>query len=71
MKIEKIIGEHGPRQGACISGGCPAFHFTDDNRVLIQGARLEAVEKDGLSAPAHEDFVSIPREVFDKLTGHL
>lgn len=71
MKIQKIIGEHGPQQGFCINGGCPAFHFTDDNRVLIQGARLTEGEKAQLTAPAHEDFVAIPREVFKKLTSHL
>ena len=71
MNIQKIIGENGPQEGFCVNGGCPAFLFTDDNRVLIQGARLTEAEKANLTAPTHEDFVAIPREVFDKLTGHL
>ncbi|WP_309387891.1 hypothetical protein [Cerasicoccus frondis] len=71
MKINQIIGENGPQSSFCANGGCPAFLFTDDNRVLIQGARLTDGEKANLTAPAHEDFVAIPREVFDKLTGHL
>lgn len=71
MKIQHIIGEQGPQAGFCANGGCPAFLFTDDNRVLVQGARLSEAEKAKLTAPAYEDFVSIPREVFEKLTGHL
>ncbi len=71
MKIQRIIGEQGPQQGFCMNGGCPAFLYTDDNRVLIQGSRLTEAEKQSLTAPSHEDFVAIPREVFDKLTGHL
>ncbi|GHC12035.1 hypothetical protein [Cerasicoccus arenae] len=71
MKIQHIIGEQGRQTGFCMNGGCPAFLFTDDNRVLIQGVRLTEDEKASLTASAHEDFVAIPREVFDKLTGHL
>ncbi|GHB93330.1 hypothetical protein [Cerasicoccus arenae] len=71
MKIQQIIGEQGPQTGFCANGGCPAFLFTDDNRVLIQGAILSESEKAKLTAPAHEDFVSIPREIFEKLTAHL
>ncbi|WP_269537082.1 hypothetical protein [Cerasicoccus fimbriatus] len=71
MKLTKIIGEQGPQHGLCMNGGCPAFLFTEDNRVLIQGSRLTDSEKATLATPAHEDFVAIPREVFDKLTGHL
>lgn len=71
MNILNTIGEHGPRQGLCANGGCPAFHLTDDGRVLVQGSRLTDAERSVLTAPDHEDFVAIPRAVFDKLMGHL
>ena len=62
MKITNVISPRG-----CYSGLCPSLHLTDDDSVLVQGARLLPAQRDGLALPAHEEVVRIPKTVFDDL----
>jgi hypothetical protein len=62
MKITKVISPLG-----CANGACPSIVLTDSDVVLIQGVRMTAEAKAGLTIPAHEDAVSIPKHIFEEL----
>ena len=62
MRIVKAITPPG-----CAHGACPSLFVTASGEILVQGARLCANERNSLTVPAHEEVVSIPREVFDAL----
>ena len=62
MKIVKAITPRG-----CTQGACPSFHLTASGAILVQGDRLPVNHRNSLAIPAHEELVSIPREVFDAL----
>jgi len=68
MKIHKIIGADGPRDSMlCRGGGCPAAILTDGENVIIQGYTLTPVDRSQLADPTGEDFVAMPRAVFEKI----
>lgn len=67
MKIEKVIGENGATTLLCNGGGCPAAVLTDGDSVFIQGYVPSAEERGQLAGPAGEDFVRMPRAVFEKI----
>ena len=68
MTIQKIIGEHGEKKELlCRSGGCPAAIITDGDDVFIQGYVPSPSERSHLADPTGEDFVKMPRAVFEKI----
>ena len=71
MKIHKIIGEKGEMPQLCNGGGCPAAILTDGETVFIQGYVPSATDRSHLSEPAGEDFVKMPRAVFEKIARHV
>jgi hypothetical protein len=62
MKITKVISPRG-----CANGACPTIMLTDSGTVIVQGAKLPPKGRNSLRIPAHEDVVSIPKDVFDAL----
>jgi hypothetical protein len=71
MKIQKIIGERGEQPQLCNGGGCPATILTEGDNVVIQGYTLSAADRADLSDPKGEDFVKMPRAVFEKIARHV
>ncbi len=67
MKIQKIIGEKGEMPQFCNGGSCPAAIITDGDDIIVQGYVPSASERGQLSGPAGEDFVKMPRAVFEKI----
>ena len=67
MKIHKIIGANGEMPRLCNGGGCPAAILTEGDNVVIQGYTLSATDRSHLSDPTGEDFVKMPRAVFEKI----
>lgn len=67
MTIQKIIGEHGEMPQLCNGGTCPSAILTDGDEVIIQGYIPSPRERAHLSGPAGEEFVKMPRSVFDKI----
>jgi len=67
MKIEKIIGENGTLPKLCNSGACPAAIIADTGDVFVQGYVPAPAEQSELTAPAGENFVRLPRAVFEKI----
>jgi hypothetical protein len=67
MKIQKIIGERGEMPRLCRGGSCPAAILTDGDNVVIQGYTLSVADRSNLSEPTGEDFVKMPRAVFEKI----
>lgn len=51
----------------CRGGGCPAAILIEGGDLFIQGYTPSATERDHLSGPAGEDFVRMPREIFEKI----
>jgi hypothetical protein len=66
MKIQKIIGENGVMPQFCNGGSCPAAVVTDGD-IFIQGYVPASGERSQLSAPSGEEFVKMPRAVFEKI----
>ena len=66
MKIQKIIGEKGEMPQLCNGGSCPAAILTDGD-IFIQGYVPSATDRNHLSDPTGEDFVKMPRAVFEKI----
>ena len=67
MQIQKIIGENGAMPQFCNGGSCPAAVLTDGESIFIQGFVPVAGEQSKLSAPTGEQFVKMPRAVFEKI----
>jgi hypothetical protein len=67
MKIEKIISEKGVVPELCNGGACPAAILTDGDTVFIQGYIASAEDRNHLTGPAGEDFVKMPRAVFERI----
>jgi hypothetical protein len=67
MNILTIIGENGVAPQLCNQGGCPAAILTDDDTVVIQGYIPTEADRKQLRGPAGEDFVKMPRAVFEKI----
>jgi hypothetical protein len=67
MTIKKIIGEKGIMPQLCNGGTCPAAILTEEGDLFIQGYTPSATERAHLSQPIGEDFVKMPREVFEKI----
>jgi hypothetical protein len=67
MKIHKIIGEKGEQPQLCNGGTCPAAILTEGGDLFIQGYVPSEPERNHLSGPAGEDFVKMPRAVFEKI----
>lgn len=62
MTIQKII-----KSELCNGGGCPAAILTDGENIFIQGYVPSESERGHLTGPAGEDFVKMPRAVFEKI----
>jgi hypothetical protein len=67
MHIQRIIGEKGDMPQFCNGGGCPAAVLTDGQDIFIQGYIPSSSERGQLADPAGEDFVKMPRAVFEKI----
>ena len=67
MKIHKIIGEKGEIPQLCNGGGCPAAILTEGGDLFVQGYVPSATERSHLSEPVGEDFVKMPRAVFEEI----
>ena len=67
MHIQKIIGEKGDMPQFCNGGGCPAAVLTDGEEIFVQGYIPSPAERGHLSGPDGEDFVKMPRAVFEKI----
>jgi hypothetical protein len=51
----------------CRGGGCPAAILTDGESIVIQGYTLSAADRSQLTVPTGEDFVKMPKAVFEKI----
>ena len=51
----------------CRGGGCPAAILTEGENVVIQGYTLTNADRSQLADPTGEDFVAMPRAVFEKI----
>ena len=71
MQILKVIGEHGVSPQLCANAGCPAAVLTDGENVFVQGYILSEAERGQLSGPTGEDFVRMPRAVFEKIARQM
>jgi hypothetical protein len=71
MKIHKIIGEKGEMPKLCRGGSCPAAILTEGDNIVIQGYTLSVADRSNLSEPVGEDFVKMPRAVFEKIARHV
>jgi hypothetical protein len=71
MKIQKIIGENGTITQLCKNGACPAAIIADNGDVFVQGYIPAAEESSELTAPPGENFVRMPRTVFEKIARHV
>jgi hypothetical protein len=67
MTIEKIIGENGTLPKLCANGSCPAAIIADTGDIFIQGYIPASAESAELTAPNGENFVRIPRAIFEKI----
>ena len=67
MNIQRIIGEKGEMPQFCNGGGCPAAVLTDGEEIFVQGYIPSPTERGQLSGPEGEDFVKMPRAVFEKI----
>jgi hypothetical protein len=67
MKIKKIIGERGEMPQFCAGGSCPAAILTEGGDLFVQGFIPSTDERGHLSQPVGEDFVKMPRAVFEKI----
>ncbi|BCX48581.1 conserved hypothetical protein [Haloferula helveola] len=71
MTIRTIIGENGPQAELCNGGQCPAVILTEEGNAYVQGNKLSTRERESLSAPEGEDFVSIPFEVLRAIAAQV
>lgn len=71
MKIEKIIGEHGPMDALCANSACPAAVLTEGDTVFVQGYLPSEGEAAHLTAPKGEGFVRMPLSVFQKIAAQV
>lgn len=67
VKIQKIIGEKGEMAQLCNGGSCPSALLLNDGDVIIQGYIPSETERGQLKGSAGEDFVKMPRAVFEKI----
>ena len=67
MTIHKIFGEKGEMPQLCNGGTCPAAILVEGDEVIIQGYVPSASEREQLTGPAGEDFVKMPRSVFERI----
>jgi hypothetical protein len=67
MTISKIIGENGEMPKLCNGGTCPSAILVDGGEVIIQGYVTSSEQRTHLTGPAGEDFVKMPRAVFERI----
>ena len=71
MQIAKIIGEGGEMAQLCNGGTCPSAILVEGDDVFIQGYVPTPEERSQLVGPAGEDFVKMPKSVFQRIAQHV
>ena len=67
MTIKTII-----KGDLCNGGGCPAALVpTEGGDIFIQGYAPSDSERQHLTGPVGEDFVRMPREVFEQIARQI
>ena len=67
MTIQKII-----KSDLCNGGGCPAALIpTEGEDIFIQGYIPSTSERGALAGPDGEDFVRMPKAVFEQIARQL